>query len=155
MQNRGRQFWKIAIANFGRWRPILEDGEANFGRWRNQFWKMCDYRTDDCNPICPGVSYEAPDVMLSVSLFFKRAHSGLLKSHKTPQKLCCLMPNTTVQYQSNYIIAMIVSREWPGDYRFLLCAQRIFCIKPKKDHLGRVHSDQMVLVTIRQGRLVR
>jgi hypothetical protein len=35
----------------------------------------------------------------------------LLKNHRTPQQLCCTIPNTTVQYQSSSIVAMIVSRE--------------------------------------------
>ncbi len=34
---------------------------------------------------------------------------GLLKNHRTPQQLCCLKPNTPVQYWSSSIIAMIVS----------------------------------------------
>jgi hypothetical protein len=80
---------------------------------------------------------------------------GLLKNHRALQQLCCCIPNTSVQYQSNTIIAMIVSQEKPKNCGFLLCAQRTFCIKPKEDHLGQVHSDQMVLELIRQGRLVR
>jgi hypothetical protein len=34
----------------------------------------CDYGTDICNPVCPGVCQEAPDVMLLVSLPFQLAH---------------------------------------------------------------------------------
>jgi hypothetical protein len=40
---------------------------------------LCDYGTDNCNPICPRVSYEVPDVMLSVSLLFQRAQLGPLE----------------------------------------------------------------------------
>jgi hypothetical protein len=60
-----------------------------------------------------------------------------------------------MQYQLSSIIAIIVSREEPGDYGFLLCAQGTSCIKLKGDHLGQVYSDQIVLETIRQGRLVQ
>jgi hypothetical protein len=39
----------------------------------------CDYGTDNCNPVYPGVSYEASDVMLLVSLLFQQAHSQPLE----------------------------------------------------------------------------
>jgi hypothetical protein len=45
---------------------------------------LCDYRTDNCNPICPGVSYEASDVMLLVSLLFQQTHSWPLKKPQNP-----------------------------------------------------------------------
>ncbi len=35
---------------------------------------LCDYGTNNCNPNCPDVCYEALNVMLSVFLLFKRAH---------------------------------------------------------------------------------
>jgi hypothetical protein len=94
-------------------------------------------------------------VLLFVFVFFSRLNCGLLKSHRTPQQFCCLMPNTPEQYQSSSINAMSVSREKQRDYRFLLCAQETSYIKPKGDHLGRVQSDQMILWTVRRGRLVR
>ncbi len=67
--------------------------------------------------------------------FSSRLTCGLLKNHKTPQQLCCLMPNTPEQYQSNSIIAITVSQGKLGDYRFLLSAQGTFCIKPEGDVL--------------------
>jgi hypothetical protein len=91
---------------------------------------LFDYRTDNCNPVCLGVCYEASDDMRSVSAFFYRAH-GLLKNHRIPQQLCCFILMALVGYQSRSIIAMIVSQEYPGDNGFLLCTQRTFCIKPK------------------------
>jgi hypothetical protein len=30
----------------------------------------CDYGTDNCDPVCPGVGYEASDAMLPVSFLF-------------------------------------------------------------------------------------
>jgi hypothetical protein len=47
---------------------------------------LCDYGTDNYNPICPGVCCETSDDMLSVSLFFYQA-CGLLKNHRTPQQV--------------------------------------------------------------------
>ncbi len=73
--------------------------------------------------------------------FSSRVSRGLLKIHRNPQHLCCFISNTPMQYQLSSIIVMIVSREYPEDYRFLLCAQRTFCIKPKEYRLGRVHLD--------------
>jgi hypothetical protein len=55
---------------------------------------LCDYKTDNCNPVCLGVSYKASDVMLSVSLLFQQLTHGLLKNHRTLQQLCCFIPNT-------------------------------------------------------------
>jgi hypothetical protein len=46
--------------------------------------------TDNWNPICPGLSYEAPDVMLSVSLLFQRSHCGLLKTIEPPSSFVAL-----------------------------------------------------------------
>jgi hypothetical protein len=68
--------------------------------------------------------------MLSVSLFFYRAH-GLLINHRIPQQLCFFIPFTPVRYQSSSIIAIIVSLEYPGDNGFLLYTQRTLCIKPR------------------------
>jgi hypothetical protein len=53
---------------------------------------LYEYRTDNCNCVCPVV-------MLLVSLPFGSLTSGLLKKHRTPQQLCCFIPNTPVQYQ--------------------------------------------------------
>ncbi len=64
----------------------------------------------------------------------------------------CLTLNTPVQSQSRSIITMIWSRQQSGIYGFLLGAQGTSCSR-HQDHLDRVHSDQMVLEMIRQGRL--
>ncbi len=47
-----------------------------------------------------------------VSFFaFSAGSWPLEKTIEPPQQLCCLIPNTPVQYQLNSIIAMIVSQE--------------------------------------------
>jgi hypothetical protein len=43
--------------------------------------------------------------------FSSRLTIGLLKNHRTPKQLCCLLLNMPVQYQTISIIAMIVSWE--------------------------------------------
>ncbi len=63
--------------------------------------------------------------------FFSGPTCGFLKKPQNPQQLCCFITIAPVQYQSSSIIALIVSWEWPGDYGFLLCAQKTFCFKPR------------------------
>ncbi len=46
---------------------------------------LCDYKTDNCNSVCPSVSYEASDVMLSVSFSFTAG--SLVTSSKTIEPL--------------------------------------------------------------------
>ncbi len=65
----------------------------------------------NCNPICPGVCYEASDVIFRFLCFSSGLTCGLLKNHRTPQLLCCFIPTAQVQYQSSSIITMIVSWE--------------------------------------------
>ncbi len=124
-QNRNwQQIWiNIASLNMQNWR--LNHDRTMFARVKC----LCDYGTDNCNPINPDVCCKASDDILLVSLLLHQAR-GLLKNHRTPQQLCCLTPNAPVQYRTSSLIAMIVSQEKPGDYRFLLCAQRTFCSKP-------------------------
>ncbi len=56
---------------------------------------------------------------------FQQAHS------KNPPPALLFLPNHIVQYQSNSIITRTVSKEQPGYYGILQCAQEAFCIRPR------------------------
>jgi hypothetical protein len=45
---------------------------------------LCDYGTDNCNPVCLDVNYEESNVMMSVSLFFQQAHKWPFKKPQNP-----------------------------------------------------------------------
>jgi hypothetical protein len=63
--------------------------------------------------------------------FSSRLFCSLFKNNRNPQQLCFCIPTTPAQYKSSSMIAIIVSREYPGDFRFLLCIQGTFCFKPR------------------------
>jgi hypothetical protein len=35
---------------------------------------LCDYGTDNCNPVCLDVNYEESNIMMLISLFIQQAH---------------------------------------------------------------------------------
>jgi hypothetical protein len=114
-----------------------------------------DYRTDNCNPIQLGFCYEASDVMLAVFLLFQRALLWPLEKPWNPPAVLLLHTNcpSAVPVKSHNYNDSVTSVA--GRLRLLLFAQGKFCLKPRGDHLGWAHSDQMVLEMIRRGRLVR
>ncbi len=81
---------------------------------------------------CLGVCQDAPDVMLSVSLPFQRAHLWPLGNPWNPPSALLLLTNHIVHYQSNSIITRTVSWEQLGYYGFLLCTQGTFCFRPRE-----------------------
>jgi hypothetical protein len=110
---------------------------------------LCDYVTDNCNPICLDVCCEASDDMLLVSLFFHRA-CGLLKNHRT---LAALLPHTkrssAVQvkfHNCNDSVMRVAKRLWVPTM-----GSKDILLQAKGDHHGQVHSDQMALEMIRRG----
>ncbi len=91
-QNRMRveQYWQAITKN---WQQIqINTDSQNIHNWRlncdhpmfARVKYICDYGTDNCNPISLNICCEASDDMLSVSLFFHQS-CGLLKNHRTPR----------------------------------------------------------------------
>ncbi len=113
-----------------------------------------DYRTDHCNPISPGVCYEASDVILSVSLLFQQAHLWPLGKPQNPPAALLLSnrPSALPVKFHNYNDSV---KRVAGRLRVPTMHSRDILLQDKGDHLGQVHSDQMVLEMIRCGRLVR
>jgi hypothetical protein len=81
---------------------------------------LFDYGTDNCNSVCLGVSYSMRHQMASCWFlcFSSGLTCGLLKNHRNPKQFHFFMHNTSVQYQFSSIIAMSVSQELLGDYKF-------------------------------------
>jgi hypothetical protein len=82
----------------------LNRDQARFARVKY----LDDYRTDNCNHIHLGFCFEAPDDMLSVSMFFHQAHLWPLeKPYKPPADLLPDIKSPSA-VPSSSIIAMIV-----------------------------------------------
>jgi hypothetical protein len=114
---------------------------------------LCDEGTDNCNPICPVVRCEALGDMLLVSLFFHWARrvafsktiqspSSFVVSYQTYQ--CSTVP---VEFHNcNDSVTRVTGR-----LRVPTMRSKDILLQAKGDHLGQVHSDQMVLEMIRGG----
>jgi hypothetical protein len=114
---------------------------------------LCDYGIDKSNLFCPCVSSWG---ISSCAVEFHFLQAGtlvafwrMIELHSTLCGLCLTSRAIPVKFHNcNDSVTRVV-----GNDRFLLSAQATSCRKPR-DYLGWVHSDQMVLKMIRQGRLV-
>ncbi len=109
LMNNNRNWQWIQInsdsLNIQNWR--LNRDRPTFAR--NKY--LCDYGTDNCNLFAHVLVMRHQMSCCRFLCFSSRLTCGRLKNHRTPQQLCCFIPNTPVQYRLSSIIAMIMSWE--------------------------------------------